>query len=279
MLVGNEVIEEISPSRRIIFCFGRFFRFQYLNGSSGYAESRSLADMTSDKSMVELTDIVKSYPRPGGETSVLRGVTGQIGAGESVAIIGPSGSGKSTLLQIVGALDQPTQGQVKVAGEDLGALSEFALARFRNRTLGFVFQNHYLLPQCTVLENILIPTLAIQDAEVRAQAQEQAGRWLKRVGLDHRIDYRPARLSGGECQRVAVVRALINRPQMILADEPTGALDRNSAETLSELLLELNSEEGVTLVVVTHSAALAGCMSRILELRDGKLTAAETSGA
>ncbi len=228
--------------------------------------------------MVELTDIVKSYPRQGGETTVLQGVTERIGEGESVAITGPSGSGKSTLLNIIGALDRPTRGQVKVAGEDLSSLDEPALARFRNRTLGFVFQNHYLLPQCTVLENVLIPTLALRDAEEKSQALGQAAQWLKIVELDHRMDYRPSQLSGGECQRVAVVRALINSPQMILADEPTGALDRKSAESLSELLVDLNTVDGVTLVVVTHSGVLAERMSRILELRDGKLTTAEASG-
>ena len=228
--------------------------------------------------MVELTDIVKSYPRQGGETTVLQGVTERIGEGESVAITGPSGSGKSTLLNIIGALDRPTRGQVKVAGEDLSSLDEPALARFRNRTLGFVFQNHYLLPQCTVLENVLIPTLALRDAEEKSQALGQATQWLKIVELDHRMDYRPSQLSGGECQRVAVVRALINSPQMILADEPTGALDRKSAESLSELLVDLNTVDGVTLVVVTHSGVLAERMSRILELRDGKLTTAEASG-
>ena len=228
--------------------------------------------------MVELTGIVKSYPRQGGETTVLQGVTERIGEGESVAITGPSGSGKSTLLNIIGALDRPTRGQVKVAGEDLSSLDEPALARFRNRTLGFVFQNHYLLPQCTVLENVLIPTLALRDAEEKSQALGQAAQWLKIVELDHRMDYRPSQLSGGECQRVAVVRALIHSPQMILADEPTGALDRKSAESLSELLADLNTVDGVTLVVVTHSGVLAERMSRILELRDGKLTTAEASG-
>jgi predicted ABC-type transport system involved in lysophospholipase L1 biosynthesis ATPase subunit len=150
-------------------------------------------------------------------------------------------------------------------------MDELALADFRNQRLGFIFQSHHLLPQCTVLENLLVPTLASRDPRIRGSAIERAPGLLKRVGLDHRMNHRPGQLSGGECQRVAVVRALINHPKLLLADEPTGALDRQSAEALSELLLELNREDGVTLIVVTHSLDLAGKMKRTLELQDGAL--------
>lgn len=223
--------------------------------------------------MVELSSVTKSY-RQGDEgepVAVLGGVSGTVAGGESIAVIGPSGSGKSTLLNIIGTLDQPTSGKVTVAGEDVGDMDELALADFRNQRLGFVFQNHHLLPQCTVLENVLVPSLASDDPARRKRAADRAPDLLKRVKLDHRMTHRPAQLSGGECQRVAVVRALINEPKLLLADEPTGALDRQSAESLAELLLYLNHEDGVTLIVVTHSSALAAQMKRTLELRNGAL--------
>ncbi len=229
--------------------------------------------MSAGKPLVELSEVVKTYRRGGGgePVSVLRGISGVVKKGESVAVMGPSGSGKSTLLNIIGTLDRPTSGRVTVAGECLGGMNEPALADFRNRRLGFIFQNHHLLPQCTVLENVLVPALATRDSASRQRAAARAPELLQRVKLDHRAAHRPAQLSGGECQRVAVVRALINQPKLLLADEPTGALDRQSAESLSALLLELNREEGVTLIAVTHSSALAARMQRTLELRDGKL--------
>lgn len=223
------------------------------------------------KAMVELCEVVKSYRAGDGEELVLRGISAAVEAGESVAVTGPSGSGKSTLLNIIGTLDQATSGKVKVAGEEVSGMDESALANFRNRRLGFVFQSHHLLPQCTVLENVLVPSLASGDWDLRQRAAHRAQELLKRVSLAHRAGHRPAQLSGGECQRAAVVRALINRPKLLLADEPTGALDRRSAEVLSDLLLKLNEEDGVTLIVATHSLALAGRMQRRLELRDGKL--------
>lgn len=223
------------------------------------------------KAMVELCEIVKSYRAGDGEELVLRGVSVSVEGGESAAVTGPSGSGKSTLLNIIGTLDQATSGKVKVAGEEVSRMDELALANFRNRRLGFVFQSHHLLPQCTVLENVLVPSLASDDWNLRQRAAHRAQELLKRVSLAHRAGHRPAQLSGGECQRAAVVRALINQPKLLLADEPTGALDRRSAEVLSDLLLKLNREDGVTLIVVTHSSALAGRMQRRLELRDGKL--------
>ena len=221
--------------------------------------------------MVELCEVVKSYRAGEESVSVLRGVSVSIAEGESVAVTGPSGSGKSTLLNIIGTLDQATSGKVTVAGEEVSRMNELALASFRNRRLGFVFQSHHLLPQCTVLENVLVPSLASGAWEVRKRAAHRAQELLKRIGLAHRAGHRPAQISGGECQRVAVVRALINQPKLLLADEPTGSLDRRSAEVLSDLLLKLNREDGVTLIVVTHSSALAGRMQRRLELRDGKL--------
>ena len=204
---------------------------------------------------------------------VLREVNLEISRSESVAIVGPSGSGKSTLLNIVGTLDLPTSGRVWLDGEDLSQLDELQLAALRNRKIGFVFQLHHLLPHCTVWENVLVPTLASRDPALRNGAEERANRLLQRVGLGPRLHHRPGQLSGGERQRVAVVRALINQPPLLLADEPTGALDRASAQELGQVLVDLNREEGVTLIVVTHALDLAKRMGRVLELRDGRLAA------
>jgi len=201
---------------------------------------------------------------------VLRGVTLDIVQGESLAITWPSGSGKSTVLNIIGTLDRPTAGRVMLAGKDLSQLDEVELATIRNQQIGFVFQSHFLLPQCSVLENVLVPTL-VNKGPSRNGAEDRATQLLARVGLGQRLEHRPGQLSGGERQRVAVVRALINKPQLLLADEPTGALDRASANDLGQLLVDLNREQGVTLVVVTHAPDLARRMGRILELRDGKL--------
>ena len=193
----------------------------------------------------------------------------------SVAIIGPSGSGKSTLLNIIGTLDHPTAGRVWLAGQDLSLLDDAQLGTLRNRQIGFIFQAHHLLPQCTVLENVLVPTLADPGSRVGEGALERAENLLKRVGLGQRLHHRPGQLSGGECQRVAVVRALINQPKLLLADEPTGALDRASAQALGQLLVELNREENVTLMVVTHAIEFARQMRRVLELRDGQLVSVQ----
>jgi len=215
--------------------------------------------------LLELTHVSKSYAAP--PVTVLRDINLQLAAGDALAIVGPSGSGKSTLLNIIGALDVPTRGRVVLDGRELSALDESALAAIRNRQIGFVFQLHHLLPQCTVLENVLIPTLT-GPAD---GAQERAVRLLGRVGLQDRLTHRPGQLSGGECQRVAVVRALINQPKLLLADEPTGSLDHASAVNLGRLLRELNKEEGVALIVVTHSLELAKSLPRVRELRDGVL--------
>jgi len=227
--------------------------------------------------LIELSSVVRIFSAaPGGpDARVLDGVDLVVQPGESVSIVGPSGSGKSTLLNIIGALDRPTSGRVRVADCDLSSARERDLAALRNREIGFVFQLHHLLPQCTALENALIPTLAGSpdpDAESRARAL------LNRVGLGARLRHRPGQLSGGECQRVALVRALINRPRVLLADEPTGSLDRLAAEGLSELLCELNRETGVTLVVATHSERLAARMGRRLTLRGGRLVDGDAPG-
>lgn len=219
--------------------------------------------------LLELRAVSKSYPGPS-PVPVLRGTNLSVTSGESVAIVGPSGSGKSTLLNLLGTLDTPDSGSVWFEGRDLTGLSAKELATLRNRRIGFIFQNHHLLPQCTVLENVLIPTLA-EQRNAPADAVARARQLLDRVGLGHRIDHTPGRLSGGERQRTAVVRALINQPALLLADEPTGALDRASAGEITRLLTELNLKDGLTLIVVTHSAELAGLMGRAVELRDGQL--------
>lgn len=222
--------------------------------------------------LLAATDLRRSYAiagRPDG-VPVIEGMRLELEAGEAVAIIGPSGSGKSTLLNILGTLDHADAGRVELDGVNLGELDERELATVRNRKLGFIFQSHYLLPQCTVWENVLIPTLA-QAAGKATGVAERAKRLLDRVGLGGRLNHRPGQLSGGERQRVAVVRALINQPKLLLADEPTGALDRHNAEELIKLLLELNREEGVAMIVVTHARDLAFKLGRVLELRDGQL--------
>ena len=220
--------------------------------------------------LLELDHLSKTYASPdgGAAVDVLREVSLRLDAGEAVSIIGPSGSGKSTLLNIMGALDRPTMGTVRLDGRDLGSLTEKELAARRNRQIGFIFQLHHLLPQCTVLENVLLPTLT---GRTTAADRARAERLLERVSLKHRLGHRPGQLSGGECQRVAVVRALINEPKLLLADEPTGSLDHSAATNLGHLLLELNKEEGVALVLVTHSLELAKRLPRTVELRDGIL--------
>jgi lipoprotein-releasing system ATP-binding protein len=238
---------------------------------------RNHLPMRAPATLLKLNDVTKSYAAAGGadEVRVLSAVSLEVARGETLAIVGPSGSGKSTLLQIIGTLDRPTSGQVLLDGNDLGQLDDLQLAEVRNRQMGFVFQAHYLLPQCTVMENVLVPTLASTKSEIQNSKSEPAAaraeRLLKRVGLLDRLHHRPGQLSGGERQRVAVIRALINQPQLLLADEPTGALDHISATALGQLLVELNEEEGVTLVVVTHAMDLAKRMGRVLELGDGKL--------
>src|SRR5437867_1155498 len=227
--------------------------------------------------LLKLVEVSKNYTSldAAQAVQVLEKISLDVNRGESVAIIGPSGSGKSTLLNIIGTLDRPSSGQVALDDQDLNRLNEAQLARVRNEQIGFIFQSHHLLPQCTVLENVLVPTLPNHDRQVRQAAMERGHRLLERVGLGGRLSFRPGQLSGGERQRVAVVRALINQPKLVLADEPTGALDRASAQNLADLLVQLNHEEGVTLIVVTHALDLANRMGRMLELKDGKLLASQ----
>jgi len=217
-----------------------------------------------------IENVGKEYPTRSGPLRVLSDVFLTVPRGEALAITGPSGSGKSTLLHIIGTLDQPTAGTVKLDGTDPFALRESELAAFRNKHIGFVFQDHHLLPQCSVLENVLVPTLVNTTAD-RGQLEKDARTLLDRVGLAHRLDHRPAELSGGERQRVAVARALIHKPMLLLADEPTGNLDSASARAVGELLAELHKQENAILIVVTHSIELANTFARRAQMTDGRL--------
>jgi lipoprotein-releasing system ATP-binding protein len=220
---------------------------------------------------LQIDQLCKDYPTRSGPLSVLRGVSLELNRGEALAVMGPSGSGKSTLLHIVGTLDRPTSGSVRLEGKDPFVLPERELADFRNRHIGFVFQDHHLLPQCSVLENVLIPTLVASNHQ--ADSEAWARQLLERVGLSGRLDHRPAELSGGERQRVAVARALIQHPILLLADEPTGNLDRHTAQSVGRLLLELHQQEQTMLIVVTHSAELARNFPRQMEMAEGNLQA------
>jgi len=245
--------------------------------------------------LLELDHVSKSYELPGCERpgrghpgrvrprrdgsgvgqalhQVIQDVSLKVSPEETVAIVGPSGSGKTTLLNIMGTLDQPTAGTVRFVGRDTSQLSEKVLSKTRNRDIGFIFQLHHLLPQCTVMENVLLPTLPYSTKPQQNEVVERACLLLARVGMEDHQNHRPGQLSVGQRQRAAVVRALINHPKLILADEPTGSLDASTAEDLGDLLVELNEQERATLVVVTHSSDLARRMTRILDLRDGKLT-------
>ena len=219
-----------------------------------------------------LQNLSKSYPTRSGELSVLRDVNLTLQEGEALAILGPSGSGKSTLLYLLGTLERPTAGTYRLGDQEPFGLTDAALAHFRNRSIGFVFQDHHLLPQCSVLENVLIPTLAGPRENLEKRAREL----LERVGLSQRLEHRPAELSGGERQRVAVARALIHKPLLLLADEPTGNLDRKTAQTIGQLLVEMHEQEKTTLIVVTHSPDLAKMIPRQMEMLDGTLVDAAT---
>jgi lipoprotein-releasing system ATP-binding protein len=213
----------------------------------------------------------KEYPTRSGPLSVLRRANLELQRGESLAIMGPSGSGKSTLLHILGTLDQPTRGKVTIEGVDPFQLSEPKLAAFRNRRIGMIFQDHHLLPQCTVMENVLLPTLVAKEGDNRTIAQA-AESLLERVGLSKRMTHYPSELSGGERQRVAVARALIQKPILLLADEPTGNLDRVNSQAVGRLLLDLHREDNTVLIVVTHNPELAGLLPRQMEVVDGALS-------
>jgi lipoprotein-releasing system ATP-binding protein len=219
---------------------------------------------------LHVENLCKSFPTRGGELSVLRGINLELAAGEALAVLGPSGSGKSTLLHLLGTLDRPTSGIYRLGEQEPFQLSDAGLARFRNRHIGFIFQEHYLLPQCSVLENVLIPTLA-GYTEDRQEADRRARDLLGRVGLSARLEHRPAELSGGERQRVAVARAVLLKPALLLADEPTGNLDRQTARAVGQLLLDVHREEQTVLIVVTHSSDLAEMLPKQLEMLDGTL--------
>lgn len=218
---------------------------------------------------LSVENLSKSFPTSGEPLSVLRDVSLEMSGGESLAIVGPSGSGKSTLLQILGTLDRPDAGSVKVDGEDPFVFDDTQLARWRNDRVGFIFQDHHLLPQLSVLENVLVPSLALGKAT--DEQVSRATELINAVGLAERITHLPSELSGGERERVAISRALLMRPSLILADEPTGNLDRKTAESVSEVLQTLQRENDAILICVTHSETLAAVMDRRSELVDGQL--------
>ncbi|MEP4078018.1 ABC transporter ATP-binding protein [Haloferula sp.] len=224
--------------------------------------------------MISAKQISKSYETPGETVEVLKDLKLELADGEAAAITGPSGCGKTTLLNLLGALDRPTSGSITIGDHDIASFSEDQATHFRNHSLGFVFQQHYLLPQLTVLENVLVPRLAGDWQESESDTRDRARDLLAKVGLDHRLTHLPWQLSGGEKLRTAVARALVNQPKLVLADEPTGSLDPASTDTIADLLLELNRDEKVTLLVVTHNQALAQRIGRTLQLRDGKLWSA-----
>ncbi len=223
--------------------------------------------------IIRLENVSKTYPVPDDKEGlkVLKGITLSVEKSRTVAVTGPSGSGKTTLLNIMSGLDSPCEGRLVVAGKELASMNADDLALFRNRNIGFVFQSHCLLPQCTVLENVLLPSI-VERRESPHAVRERALSLLARVGLERKANSFPGRLSGGECQRAAVVRSLINRPSIIMADEPTGSLDNPTALSLARLLIELNEELGCTLIVVTHSEILSDMMGRKLRLADGTIT-------
>jgi lipoprotein-releasing system ATP-binding protein len=220
--------------------------------------------------MLKVDNVSKSYPTPRGDLPVLTGVSLTLARGDAVAIMGPSGSGKSTLLYALGALEPPTSGTVTLDGVNPYTLGERAQAAFRNNHVGFVFQDHSLLPQCSVLENVLAPTLVAEPAATN-NAEQRAVEILTQVGLGSRLEHRPSELSGGEKQRAAIARALIRNPTLLLCDEPTGNLDASIAGSVASLLLELHAARKTILVVVTHSAALAERFSRRLQMTEGTL--------
>lgn len=225
-----------------------------------------------ERAHIEATGLVKEFVDGPRRVRVLSGVDLEVARGETIAIVGESGVGKSTLLHVLGGLERPTEGQIRIGDVDLGGRNDRDLARFRNQVVGFVFQFHHLMPDFTAMENVMMPALI--GGEKPESARERSAELLERVGLKERLDHRPGELSGGEQQRVAVARALVQRPAVVLADEPTGNLDPDTAGEVEHLLVEMNREAGVTCVVVTHSERLAHAMDRRLRLTHGRLEAA-----
>ena len=221
--------------------------------------------------MISATNISKSYQTPGETVEVLKDLTLELADGEAASIVGPSGCGKTTLLNLLGALDRPTSGSITIGDKNIATLSDEEATHFRNHSLGFVFQQHHLLPQLSVLENVLVPRLAGDWQESEKETADRARELLTKVGLEHRLNHQPWQLSGGEKLRTAVARALINKPTLVLADEPTGSLDPSGTDTIADLLLDLNRDQNVTLLVVTHNLALAKRIGKTFTLRDGQL--------
>lgn len=219
------------------------------------------------RTVIEVDNLTKSYKTGSFELPVIKGVSFKIEAGEAVCLMGVSGAGKSTLLQILGTLDRPTSGQVKIFGEDVFALDDESLAQFRNKRMGFVFQFHHLINELTALENIMLPALIAEEKSV--VAKEEAMKWLDFMGLADRHDHFPSQLSGGELQRIAIARALIRKPDVLFADEPTGNLDSENSQKIQDLFFELRSKLGLTLLVVTHDTVFANKFARVFKVKDG----------
>ncbi len=224
------------------------------------------AESRYSNTVIKVSNLDVNFETPGEVVEVLKGLDFSVEKGAAAAVVGPSGSGKTTLLNVLGALLPPTSGSVEIGGQDIAKFNEKEAARFRNQELGFVFQQHHLLPQLTVMENVLTPRLAGGWQESEEKTRKRATELLERVGLSHRINHRPGELSGGEKQRTAVARALINQPRVVLADEPTGALDGETGSKVADLLLEIQKENGVTLVVVTHDLDLARRVGGVFDL-------------
>lgn len=223
--------------------------------------------MTAKNTALKLTEIYKNYQTETNRVEVLKNINLEMKTGEALAITGPSGCGKSTLLHIIGTLDTPTSGEIEINGQDPTLFTEPELAQFRNSQIGFVFQDHHLLPQYNVLENVLMPTFAFKNEQV--DKQQRATELLEQVGLAERLEHRPAELSGGERQRVAIARALINKPDVLLCDEPTGNLDGKTADSVADLFFELHEKEKTILIVVTHNPELAKRFARRIQLQEG----------